>query len=61
LNDEYDIGNIVDALETKRRPIFAPMPTVSVEDDIPVEERLGKDELEALLRAAREDDDDEQG
>lgn len=35
LQKYYDIGNIVDILEVKRRPIFAPMPTVSVENDIP--------------------------
>jgi len=37
LQKQYDIGALVDALERKRRPIFAPMPTVSAKDDIPQE------------------------
>jgi hypothetical protein len=41
LQEYYDVGNIVDALAMKHRPIFAPMPTVSVEDNIP-EEFQGK-------------------
>ena len=41
LQKHYDVGNMVDALRMKHRPIFAPMPTVSVEDNIP-EEFQGK-------------------
>ena len=37
LQKYYDVGNIVDALGMKRRPIFAPIPTVTIEDDIPEE------------------------
>jgi len=41
LQEYYDVGDIVDALRMKHRPIFAPMPTVSVKDNIP-EEFQGK-------------------
>jgi len=41
LQKHYDVGNIVDALGMKRHPILAPIPTVTVEDDIP-EEFQGK-------------------
>jgi hypothetical protein len=41
LQKHYDVDSIADTLGMKRRPIFAPMPTVSVKDDIP-EEFQGK-------------------
>jgi len=37
LQKEYQVGSMVDPLRTKCRPVFAPMPTVSVEDNIPEE------------------------
>ncbi len=37
LQKEYGVGSMVDPLRMKPDPIFAPMPTVSLEDNIPEE------------------------